>query len=199
MFSEAEAIVVKAATYNNKTLATPIFTDDDETTATPKKGQLEAFISMFVDIWHVMKGNYPKLRTRFLALFALWFINSGSYYGLTLNTKNLGGNFYMNFVLGALIELPAIGLIIFMVEKWDIGRRQILMGTYFLCGFINLIVATLQGIPDDSSVDPWKTLIIVFAMCGKFAIAGAYAVIYLFSTEQFPTVIKNSGLGFQFI
>ena len=32
-------------------------------------------------------------------------------------------------------------------------------------------------------------------MAGKFFTSGAYAVIYLFSTEQFPTVIKNSGLG----
>jgi len=32
-------------------------------------------------------------------------------------------------------------------------------------------------------------------MLGKFCISGAYAVVYLFSTEQFPTVVKNSGLG----
>merc|ERR1719431_1265453 len=33
------------------------------------------------------------------------------------------------------------------------------------------------------------------AMIGKFFTSGAYAVIYLVTTEQFPTVIKTSGLG----
>ena len=70
------------------------------------------------------------------------------------------------------------------------GRRKILMSTYFGCGLLNLIVAFLQGYAAEQ-----KTLIVTLAMLGKFAISGAYAVIYLFSTEQFPTVIKNSGLG----
>lgn len=64
------------------------------------------------------------------------------------------------------------------------------MSTYFGCGFLNLVVAFLQGYAENQ-----KTLIVSLAMLGKFAISGAYAVIYLFSTEQFPTVIKNSGLG----
>jgi len=161
-----------------------------------KKGQCEGFLSMFTSIGKAFNGDYPKLRVRFLALFALWFINSGSYYGLTLNTKNLGGNFYFNFVVGALIEIPAITTIILLVTKWDLGRKTILMGTYFLCGALNLSVAFLQGVAEDPDEDPWKIIILVLAMGGKFAISGAYAVVYLFTTEQFPTVIKNSGLGF---
>ena len=33
------------------------------------------------------------------------------------------------------------------------------------------------------------------AMLGKFAVAGAFAVIYLFTTELFPTEVRNIGLG----
>lgn len=62
--------------------------------------------------------------------------------------------------------------------------------TYLICGVLNLVVAFLQGYASHLNM-----AIVVLAMMGKFAIAGAYAVIYLFSTEQFPTVIKNSGLG----
>lgn len=32
-------------------------------------------------------------------------------------------------------------------------------------------------------------------MIGKLAITAAYGTIYIFSTEQFPTVIRNAGLG----
>lgn len=32
-------------------------------------------------------------------------------------------------------------------------------------------------------------------MIGKLAITSSYGTIYIFSTEQFPTVIRNAGLG----
>ena len=39
----------------------------------------------------------------------------------------------------------------------------------------------------------WLT--IVLAMIGKLAITSSYGTVYVFSTEQFPTVIRNAGLG----
>lgn len=38
-------------------------------------------------------------------------------------------------------------------------------------------------------------LTVTLAMIGKLAITASYGVIYIFSTEQFPTVIRNAGLG----
>ena len=67
---------------------------------------------MFKDVSMVMCGPYPNLRKRFLTLFCLWFINTASYYGLTLNTKNLGGDYMINFLINAMVEIPAITLVI---------------------------------------------------------------------------------------
>lgn len=38
-------------------------------------------------------------------------------------------------------------------------------------------------------------LVVLLAMIGKLAITSSYGTIYIFSTEQFPTVIRNAGLG----
>lgn len=38
-------------------------------------------------------------------------------------------------------------------------------------------------------------LVITLAMIGKLAITASYGTVYIFSTEQFPTVIRNAGLG----
>lgn len=40
---------------------------------------------------------------------------------------------------------------------------------------------------------PW--LIVCLAMIGKLAITSSYGAIYVFTAEQFPTVIRNVGLG----
>ena len=94
--------------------------------------------------YHKILGNFPKLRVRFFCLFLIWTINSGSYYGLTLNVKNLGGNFYINLLINALMEIPAISLIIFAVAKFNIGRRKILIFSYLFCGILNLLVSLIQ-------------------------------------------------------
>lgn len=36
---------------------------------------------------------------------------------------------------------------------------------------------------------------VTLAMLGKLAITASYGAVYIFSTEQFPTVIRNAGLG----
>lgn len=39
----------------------------------------------------------------------------------------------------------------------------------------------------------WLT--ITFVMIAKFAITSSYGAIYVFTAEQFPTVVRNVGLG----
>lgn len=43
--------------------------------------------------------------------------------------------------------------------------------------------------------DRMNWLVVAFAMCGKLAITASYGTIYIFSAEQFPTVIRNVGMG----
>lgn len=46
---------------------------------------------------------------------------SMTYYGLSLNTGNLGGDFYMNFFISGLVEFPAYTLAILFLDR--IGRK----------------------------------------------------------------------------
>lgn len=61
------------------------------------------------------------------------------------------------------------------------GRRNSLAGFMIMGGVSCLIVK-------------WS-ICIVFPLLGKMAIAASFSIIYIHSTELFPTVLRNSGLG----
>lgn len=129
--------------------------------------------------------RYPNLRRKTLLIFFDWFVNSGTYYGLSWYTNNLGGNYLINFVISGAVEIPAYTFLLFTLNRW--GRRSILCGCMITAG-IMLLLTTF--VPPSQN---W--LIILLAMLGKLAITSSYGTVYIFSAEQFPTVIRNVALG----
>lgn len=128
---------------------------------------------------------YPNLRKRSLIIFFDWFANNITYYGLSWNTNNLGGNPYINFVISGAVEIPAYIFLILTLNRW--GRKNIMCGCMIVAGSALLLTMI---IPKDLN---WLT--VTLAMVGKLAITASYGAVYIFSTEQFPTVIRNAGLG----
>ena len=53
----------------------------------------------------------------------------------------------------------------------------------------NTVLIVLRRVADQQ----WIT--VVLALIGKCGIAGAFAIIWLYSSEIFPTVMRNSALG----
>lgn len=129
--------------------------------------------------------RYSNLRRKTLLIFFDWFVNSGTYYGLSWNTSKLGSNVLLNFVISGAVEIPAYTLLLLTLNRW--GRRTILCGCMLMAGSVLLLTII---VPKDSN---W--LIILLAMVGKFAITASYGTVYIFSAEQFPTVVRNVGLG----
>ncbi|XP_070166656.1 organic cation transporter protein isoform X2 [Polyergus mexicanus] len=129
--------------------------------------------------------RYPNLRRKSIVLFFNWLVNSGTYYGLSWHASNLGGNDYVNFVISGIVEVPAYTFLIFTLNRW--GRKISLCGCMMLSGLA--LLATLF-VPADM-----PSLVVCLAMIGKLAITSSYGAIYVFTAEQFPTVIRNVGLG----
>jgi len=48
---------------------------------------------------------------------------SMGYYGLSLNTGNLSGDFYLNFFLSGLVEFPAYTLCLVLLDRT--GRKKL--------------------------------------------------------------------------
>ncbi|XP_065311659.1 organic cation transporter protein-like isoform X5 [Dermacentor albipictus] len=127
----------------------------------------------------------PVLRRRTLILYFCWFVNSFTYYAMSLNTNDLGGNPYLNFAIAGAVEFPAYAISIVVIQK--MGRRWSQSGCMLLAGIACIVTIFFQG----------KTLWlkITFAMIGKFLITASYGILYVYSAEIYPTVVRNVGVG----
>ncbi|XP_028173894.1 organic cation transporter protein [Ostrinia furnacalis] len=126
----------------------------------------------------------PNLRNKTLNVCFCWFANSIAYYGLTLSTGKLEGNPYLITAILGFVEFPSYAAVIYFLDIW--GRRP-LISLMMIVGGVACIGATL--IPAGS------TLSTAIVIAGKLFIAGSFAIIYNYSAELFPTVIRNSALG----
>ncbi|GAB0091498.1 Organic cation transporter protein [Sergentomyia squamirostris] len=174
---DAVATIQKAAEGNKKTIPQDVL---DNLLEPERKEDIDKPAPSLFDLF-----RYPNLRKKSLLIFFDWFVNSGTYYGLSWNTNNLGGNDLLNFVISGAVEIPAYTFLLFTLNRW--GRKTILCGCMLTAGAMLLLT---MAVPETQN---W--LIVVLAMLGKLAITASYGTIYIFSAEQFPTVIRNVGLG----
>lgn len=83
------------------------------------------------------------------------------------------------------MEFPASFFVLATLNRW--GRKKILTGS-MVFGGVTLLISLL--VPRHIN---W--LIVSLAMLGKMSITASYEIIYVFSAEQFPTVIRSVALG----
>ncbi|KAK3736046.1 hypothetical protein QZH41_012218 [Actinostola sp. cb2023] len=140
-------------------------------------------------IWDSCVQEQDKI-TSPLSFILHRFIDTLVYYGLSLNAKHLGGDIYMNFFLYSLMEIPAY-LTCLCFINW-IGRRKSVCYYMIAAGCACLGCLFIQS---SSNTNVTTTLTTVFAMIAKFGISASFAVIYIYSAELLPTVVRNVGMG----
>ncbi|KAK9878401.1 hypothetical protein WA026_021708 [Henosepilachna vigintioctopunctata] len=177
--TEAKILIQRAAKENNVKVSDDVLNEllVSDIVKTKNNGERDA------SVFDILK--YPNMRKRAAIIFFDWYACNITYYGLSWSTNNLVGNPYLNFILSGAVELPAYTFLILVLNRW--GRKKVQCGCMITAG-ISLLLSII--IPDDMPI-----LIVTSAMIGKLAVTSAYGTIYIFSTEQFPTVIRNAGLG----
>ena len=101
--------------------------------APPKQGAgVDKAISLFCTL---------GFRLRLWVILLLWFASGFSYYGLTLGVSSLSGDRYINTAIMSTVELPAIVLLIPLVES-PLGRKWgtlLLFCTLGACSIVAMI------------------------------------------------------------
>lgn len=139
---------------------------------------------------HVEKGQLidlfrtPNLRKYIIAMAFNWLSASYCYYGLLQYIGDMGGDIFVNVassttvtLAGSLIAIPIVKII---------GRRTKVLAcniTCFLC-LLALIFVT------NSIVS------VIFGSLGVVFGFISFITVYLYCIELFPTVVRNTALGF---
>ncbi|GMT34989.1 hypothetical protein PFISCL1PPCAC_26286, partial [Pristionchus fissidentatus] len=185
-FEDADRVLQKAAKTNGVDLPHQWWTllDGEEKTMEEQEVRrpIEPRQCGFLDLL-----TTPELRKRSLVVFYLWPVVSMVYYGLSMKSDILGGDIYVNFIIGGFIEMPALFLIFILIDR--IGRRFFVASGYALAG-----ICLLSNLAISDTAPRWIAL--VQLLISRGAITATYASLYMFSPELFPTVVRNSAMGF---
>ena len=125
---------------------------------------------------------YPVLRLRLFAMSFIFVANSMVYYGLSLNVGALGGSIYWNNFLSGLVDMSSYAFAQVFVDV--VGRNRTLKFCLGLAGVGCLVSGFATGAA--------KTGV---ALTGRFGIAASFDIIFLYTAELFPTVVRSAAVG----
>lgn len=129
----------------------------------------------------------PLTRIRLFLAVTINFLCSIVYYGISLNVVNLQTNLYLSVLVNAVAEMPAFTITAVLLDK--LGRKPMTIGTLWFSGFFCLLGSLVKnnGI--------WKIVRMICGVMGIFGVAGTYNLLFIYTTELFPTVVRNAALG----
>lgn len=142
--------------------------------ASIKSGESHGLLDLF---------KTPRLCFRTLNVCLNWFANSMAYYGMTLGIEPVGGSLFVSMIIMGFSEIPVYILTVLLL---DITGRRFLTALPLVVGGAACVAA---------SFTPAGTATTVVQYFGRFWISCSFAVIYNYSTELFPTVVRNSAMG----
>uniref|UniRef100_A0AAV2LA18 Major facilitator superfamily (MFS) profile domain-containing protein n=1 Tax=Knipowitschia caucasica TaxID=637954 RepID=A0AAV2LA18_KNICA len=127
----------------------------------------------------------PYLRKRALIMSFIWFATSLMYYGISLNVGSFGLDIYLTQFVFGLVELPARVGSLPMLQRF--GRR--------ICQTVVLVVGGVACLVIIAIPKELPVAVTVIAVLGKFAATACFSIVYVYSAELYPTIIRQNGVG----
>jgi len=171
---QARALMMKAAKQNGKSidLSNHVIKSPkvDESAKQPELGFADLFKTKDILIITII-------------MFFCWPIITMGYYGLGMSMTKLGSNIFVTFILGALVEIPGYLGCMLLIDVW--GRKPFFVVCLLLTGVFCIGAGLLNA----------GALRTALALAGKLCAAGNFSVVYMYTAEIYPTIIRNTAIG----
>lgn len=132
----------------------------------------------------------PALRRNTLMLWSSWFAIGLAYYGLFVYLPTIfverGFSFVQTYgyaLILAAAQIPGYLTAAWLVERW--GRRPTLVTFLAASGLFTLLFAAVDS----------TAAIVVAACLMSFFSLGAWAALYAYTPEVYPTLLRTTGMG----
>nr|XP_004656503.2 solute carrier family 22 member 8 isoform X2 [Jaculus jaculus] len=127
----------------------------------------------------------PILLRVTLCLSLAWFSTGFAYYSLAMGVEEFGVNLYILQIIFGGVDIPAKLITILSISY--LGRRITQAIVLLLAG--GAILALIFVPPEMQLL---RTSLAVF---GKGCLSGSFSCLFLYTSELFPTVLRQTGLG----
>ncbi|KAH9642623.1 hypothetical protein HF086_011216 [Spodoptera exigua] len=175
---EASKVMTQAAKWNN--LPTDNMLDVAKSIASEKVNSNEP----------IRKATYlDLLKTKVLRInifgsCMIWFVLGISYYGSNQYIGQTSSNVFISVLLAGVLQIPGILLSGFLCRYF--GRKITMISFLIVCGGSNAFLV----VPED-----WFAVRLTMGAIGVGCASGAFATMYMYTTEMFPTVARNMAMG----
>ncbi|CAO4383964.1 unnamed protein product [Caenorhabditis nigoni] len=182
---KAEKIIRQACHYNNSRLPSDLgLVRHAEKKKWMKHNEKPSYFHLF---------RSSELRFRNVVLFIVWIATALVYYGMVIALSDqsspgrrvFDGNFFLNNAMAGAIELPTLVFCVFLLRM---GRKRSQMAALFGSGILLLISVFMV-------YNKKSTLALIFMLLSKACIQGSFNILYIFTSELNPTVVRNSAVG----
>lgn len=128
----------------------------------------------------------PRMRKRTLILWFCWLVVNLIYYGFLFYVSDLPGSPYLNMIIiYVVIDTPGIFLCWVTVQKF--GRR-VPFCVFMIIGGVACLLVLI--VPKDE-----ERFIRILAFIGRGFVTMSFSILYLYSSELYPTSIRNLAVG----
>ncbi|KAI5645893.1 sugar transporter domain-containing protein [Phthorimaea operculella] len=173
---EAADIVTKAAQMNN--LPTANIRETLTKASLEMTAQAGAPKLNYAALW------CPELRVRTAVSILMWLVTGHTFFGFNQYLGQSSSNPFLSVSVAALVQFPANFASMWLTRQF--GRKLTTVGSFAVCG---VSIIALGASPDVF----WLQLLLSGIGSGVAAVAAT--CIYIYSSELFPTSIRNMGMG----
>lgn len=125
------------------------------------------------------------LTKRSIICFVSWFTVATTYFGIAMNGENFTIDRYLYVVLNGVLEI--ISYILPIPVLAVCGRKT---SSVLLFGITGVSLISIMFLPKI-----YKTAILIIACLGRFCDSSVYAILPLYTSELFPTSVRNTAMG----
>ncbi|XP_011848812.1 PREDICTED: solute carrier family 22 member 8 isoform X1 [Mandrillus leucophaeus] len=127
----------------------------------------------------------PMLRRMTFCLSLAWFATGFAYYSLAMGVEEFGVNLYILQIIFGGVDIPAKFITILSLSY--LGRHTTQAAALLLAGGA---ILALTFVPLDL-----QTVRTVLAVFGKGCLSSSFSCLFLYTSELYPTVIRQTGMG----